>query len=188
MGDSGKEVEASLPLSKIGKVDVLKVGHHGSNTSSSDAFIKAVAPKHAVICCGKDNKYGHPHQETLNILSKYKVSTYRTDLNGTVIATSDGKNVTVKTSNIVSQDAINKAPSSTSNSTSNPKSTTPTATNNKPSTTVDTSNNKSQTVYITETGKKYHKDGCQYLKKSKTAISKDEAEKQGYVPCSKCCK
>lgn len=182
MGDSGKEVEASLPLDKIGKVDVLKIGHHGSKSSSSDVFIKAVAPKYAAICCGKDHKYGHPHQETLNTLSKYKVSTYRTDLNGTVVATSDGKNVTIKQSNVVSQAVINKAPSSTT-------STTPTtSSSNKTSTNTSTTNNKSQTVYITKTGKKYHHEGCSSLSKSKIAISLSDAEAQGYEPCSKCCK
>lgn len=83
-GDSGQEVEAKLPLKDIGKVDVLKVGHHESSTSSSEDFIKAIAPKYAVICCGKDNKHGHPHKETVNTLNKYKVTTYRTDLNGDV--------------------------------------------------------------------------------------------------------
>ena len=186
--DSGKEVEATLPLDKIGKVDVLKVGHHGSKTSSSDTFIKAVAPKYAVICCGKDNKYGHPHQETLDVLSKNNITTYRTDLNGTVIATSDGKNVTIKTGNTASQDTISKSNSGNSSSTNNKKSTTPTTTNDKPSTTVDTSNNQSQTVYITKTGKKYHQDGCSSLSKSKIAISKEDAVDKGYEPCSKCCK
>lgn len=186
MGDSGKEVEADLPLDKIGKVDVLKVGHHGSKSSSSDSFIKSVSPKNAVICCGKNNKYGHPHQETLDVLSKNNIATYRTDLNGTVIAMSDGKNVTIKTSNTASQDTISKSNNGNSSSTNNKKSTTPTTTNNNPSKTVDTSNNKSQTVYVTKTGKKYHQDGCASLSKSKIAINKDDAEKEGYTPCSKC--
>lgn len=187
MGDSGKEVEATLPLDKIGKVDVLKVGHHGSKSSSSDAFIKAVSPKNAVICCGKDNKYGHPHQETLDVLSKNNITTYRTDLNGTVIATSDGKNVTVAVKNAVTQDKISKSPNGTSGSENTSKSTTPTITNDKPSTTLDSSNNQSQTVYVTKTGKKYHQDGCSSLSKSKIAMSKEDAVAKGYEPCSKCC-
>lgn len=188
MGDSGKEVEATLPLDKIGKVDVLKVGHHGSKSSSSDAFIKAAAPKNAVICCGKGNKYGHPHQETLDVLSKNNITTYRTDLNGTVIAMSDGKNVTIKIDNATSQGTISKSNNGNSSSTNNKKSTTSTTTNDKPSTTVDTSNNQSQTVYVTKTGKKYHQDGCSSLSKSKIAISKDDAVAKGYEPCKKCCK
>ena len=63
-------------------VDVLKVGHHGSSTSSTEKFITAVKPEYAVISCGKDNEYGHPHDETLLNLAGCWI--YRTDLNGTV--------------------------------------------------------------------------------------------------------
>lgn len=65
-------------------VDILKVGHHGSNTSSDESFIKAVAPNEAVISCGKNNKYGHPHKSVLNLLEKYKIKVRRTDLEGTI--------------------------------------------------------------------------------------------------------
>lgn len=173
MGDSGKEVEADLPLDKIGKVDVLKVGHHGSKSSSSGSFIKAVSPKNAVICCGTDNKYGHPHQETLNTLSKYGVTVYRTD-SGTVVVSSNGNNISVKTTDSSNQTAKSKSKTEES------------ITSNKSYSTIDTSSKKSKTVYITKTGKKYHSDGCQYLKKSKISIDKDEAENKGYTPCSKC--
>ena len=70
--------------------DVIKVGHHGSDTSSSDEFIKAVNPEIAVICVGTDNKYEHPCQSTLDTLKKYDITVYRTDTNGTIIITSDG--------------------------------------------------------------------------------------------------
>ncbi len=79
------------------KADVLKVGHHGSSSSTSAAFIKAVSPKHAVICVGKDNDYGHPHVETLAKLSTAGIKLFRTDLQGTIIATSDGKTITFNT-------------------------------------------------------------------------------------------
>ncbi|MES2315649.1 MAG: ComEC/Rec2 family competence protein [Patescibacteria group bacterium] len=72
---------------------VLKVGHHGSRTSSSEAFVKAVAPQYAVISDGKDNKYGHPHQETLDTLNNVHAQIFRTDLLGTIIMQSDGHNV-----------------------------------------------------------------------------------------------
>ncbi len=177
MGDASKNVESTL---SIGKVDVLKVGHHGSKTASSDAFIKAVAPKYAVITCGKNNKYGHPHQETLNTLSKNKVTTYRTDLNGTVVATSDGSSVTFKVSGVAApQSSVNKTTSKTTNKVTSNTTSTKTAVTN-------TNNTKSSTVYVTKTGKKYHKDGCSSLSKSKIPISKDEAEKEGYTPCNKC--
>lgn len=64
--------------------DVLKVGHHGSKTSTCEDLIKTFKPKEAVISCGKDNKYGHPHQEVLNRLRKYNIKIRRTDLEGTI--------------------------------------------------------------------------------------------------------
>ena len=73
--------------------DVLKVGHHGSNSSTSDAFLVAVSPKYAVISVGKGNTYGHPTQTTLDKLKKASVTVYRTDVNGTVVATCDGQNI-----------------------------------------------------------------------------------------------
>lgn len=73
--------------------DVLKVGHHGSDSSSSDAFLRATTPKYAVISCGEDNSYGHPHRETLNALEKLNglEKLLRTDYDKTIIFTSDGK-------------------------------------------------------------------------------------------------
>lgn len=79
------------------KSDVLKFGHHGSSTSTSKGFLEAVSPKYGVLLCGVDNSYGHPHKETLDKISKYKIETYRTDEQGTIILTSDGKNITWKT-------------------------------------------------------------------------------------------
>ena len=73
--------------------DVIKFGHHGSSSSSSPAFIEAVSPKYGIISCAKDNKYGHPHRETLDIIKKYNIKTFRTDTDGEIILTSDGKNI-----------------------------------------------------------------------------------------------
>lgn len=72
---------------------VLKVGHHGSRTSTSPAFVAAVAPAYAVISDGVDNKYGHPHQETLDTLADFGAKVFRTDLLGTIVMKSDGQNV-----------------------------------------------------------------------------------------------
>lgn len=76
------------------KADVLKVGHHGSSSSTSLAFLKTVSPKYAVISAGKGNKYDHPHSETLTKLAAAGVQVFRTDLMGTIVATSDGENIT----------------------------------------------------------------------------------------------
>jgi len=70
---------------------VLKVGHHGSRTSTSQSFINKVNPQYAVISAGNGNSYGHPHKETLDKLKAKNVNTYRTDLNGNIVFDSDGK-------------------------------------------------------------------------------------------------
>jgi competence protein ComEC len=77
------------------RADVLKVGHHGSNTSTSFAFLDAVDPDVAVISCGLDNAYGHPSDKLLLRLQAYGVQVYRTDLDGTVTLLLDGTNVKV---------------------------------------------------------------------------------------------
>lgn len=75
--------------------DVLKVGHHGSKTSTYEEFIKKVSPSIAVISVGEDNVYNHPHPEAISILKEYAESIYRTDKDGTVIVSSDGQELSV---------------------------------------------------------------------------------------------
>lgn len=73
--------------------DVLKIGHHGSSSSTSKEFLDAVDPKYAVIMCGKNNDYKHPNKETINRLKKAGIPVYRTDEGGTVVCTSDGTSI-----------------------------------------------------------------------------------------------
>ena len=70
--------------------DILKVGHHGSKTSTSEKWLEAVDPQFAVISCGLDNDYGHPHKNLVNRLEKFDIEYYRTDLEGNVLFKSDG--------------------------------------------------------------------------------------------------
>lgn len=74
--------------------DVLKVGHHGSSTSTSDKFLNAVKPKYAVICVGRDNRYNHPVKSVMEKLKKNNIDVYRTDECGNIVLTSDGENIT----------------------------------------------------------------------------------------------
>lgn len=74
--------------------DVLKVGHHGSRTSTTAVFLEAVSPQYAVICVGEGNVYGHPHEEVLSRLDGTDVEVFRTDLQGTIVFTSDGTTLT----------------------------------------------------------------------------------------------
>ncbi len=78
-------------------VDVLKVGHHGSDTSTNKSFLDKVSPNYAVISVGKGNSYNHPALSTIELLQEYTSNIYRTDLNGTVIISSDGIDIEVKT-------------------------------------------------------------------------------------------
>lgn len=78
------------------KADVLKVGHHGSNTSTSQQFLQRVQPQIAVISAGKDNSYGHPHKEVLVRLKKAGVKILRTDEQGHILCVSDGEKITIQ--------------------------------------------------------------------------------------------
>ncbi len=75
------------------KSDILKIGHHGSNKSISESLLGFVSPQYAVIFVGKDNSYGHPHKETLDILEKFEIPVLRTDESGMIKITSDSENI-----------------------------------------------------------------------------------------------
>ena len=96
-GDSPEKIEHYLAAldGKSLKSDVLKVGHHGSRTSTSPEFVGFVSPAYAAISLGAGNSYGHPHKETLETLNQFGVKIFRTDLIGTVVMKSDGENLKV---------------------------------------------------------------------------------------------
>lgn len=77
------------------KSDVLKVGHHGSDSSCTNEFLKQVQPDYAIISVGKDNDYGHPDDSTLNRLEQAGAQIFRTDMNGTIIVKSNGESISV---------------------------------------------------------------------------------------------
>ena len=84
MGDAGVDKEKDiLDKYNLSNVDVLKVGHHGSKTSSSVNFINGIKPKYSLISVGKNNKYGHPKKEVLSTLVDSKI--YRTNIDGSII-------------------------------------------------------------------------------------------------------
>lgn len=93
-GDAQAVSEAEMLASgRTLKADVLKVGHHGSVSSTTDAFLAKVAPAYAVISVGKGNDYGHPARSTMQRLKVHGIPVYRTDENGTIAAVSDGKSI-----------------------------------------------------------------------------------------------
>lgn len=170
-GDAEQVIETQLLNSDI-DADVLKVGHHGAGSSSAPSFIKAVSPEIAVISCGRDNSYGHPDYETLAILNEVGADIYRTDEQGTIQVTADQhKKITVdKKASTVKENAP------------------PTENNGEQEENNDNSvinDNQSEVVYRTNTGKKYHRSGCSYLK-SKIETTVSEAQAMGLGPCSGC--
>ena len=159
-------------------VDVLKVGHHGSRTSTNAALATSLSPTYAVISYGIGNSYGHPTQEALDALSGTTV--YGTGVNGTVTIESDGTSLSAsaeKDGTVVAGDT---------DSGSEPSDSTGAAAAGATSSQTDAGDGSDPTVYTTKTGGKYHREGCQYLRKSKIPISLSEAKAQGLEPCSKC--
>lgn len=174
-GDAQAESEAEMIKKGYNlRSDVLKVGHHGSESSTSPNFLKKVSPKYAVISCGKNNDYGHPHKITLQKLTAAKVQIFRTDLQGTIVITSDGN--TIKVNKKASAIKINAPPAKSSSY----------KRTNKNATQAKVSNNQNITVYITKTGKCYHRAGCSGLKRSCIPITLKDAKARGYKACPNC--
>lgn len=107
MGDAEKESEADIIKEGYNlKADILRVGHHGSSTSSTKEFLDKVQPTYSVISLGNDNSYGHPHRETIESLDNIDSIILRTDLLGTIVFETDGKKITLI--NVVNLDKPNK--------------------------------------------------------------------------------
>lgn len=156
------------------KADVLKVGHHGSKSSSSNAFLNAVNPKYAVISVGKNNDYGHPNSETLARLNSRKVDVYRTDIHGTVIAVSDGDTIKIKSPDTLNN--VNVSETSVNNTSSN-------------ITETVQADDSRRTVYVSKnSGKIYHYDKTCSGLKNPNEMTLEEAQNDGLRACSKCAK
>ena len=180
-GDAETQSESEmLRLGSQLKVDVLKVGHHGSSSSSTAAFLKLVAPKYAIISVGKGNSYGHPTSAALERLGSIGATIYRTDESGTIVCESDGETITFKT---LGSSVQPRAPSSASAAVSAPSSSDIVV---APVPAPSQGSNQGVTVYGTKTGAKYHSDGCCYLAKSKISMTLSAAKAKGLTACSVC--
>ena len=146
------------------QADVLKVGHHGSSTSSSQAFLQAVKPKYAVISVGVGNSYHHPEEEALQRLQSIGAEIYRTDLQGNIVCTTDGKNIAFNCNSVSDTEVYADA-----------------ARNNTPA---------EEIVYIAnKKSKKFHLESCASLPDEENRIyleDREEAISLGYTPCGTC--
>jgi len=98
MGDAEKEIERELlELNFDLRAEVVKIGHHGSSSSSTEEFLKAVDPKYAIIQCGQDNAFGHPHLSVIRRLERLGIKIFRNDLNGQISVFSDGEKMDIIT-------------------------------------------------------------------------------------------
>jgi competence protein ComEC len=96
MGDAEAHAEHALLARGLqGPIDVLKVGHHGSRTSSTEALLGALSPRVAIVSAGVGNRFGHPHAEVIDRLTAHEAAVFRTDRDGGIVATSDGRALTI---------------------------------------------------------------------------------------------
>lgn len=175
-GDAEALVEDELIRKGVGlSADILKCGHHGSSSSTSEAFLMAVSPSAAVISCGEGNKYGHPHDETLDILTKRNIPIMRTDTLGDITVTCDGKLIEI--SSALGEVTHIKPKNPTANTIASSQPETYTAV---------------KTFYIgNKNSKVFHKSDCSSVynmkKENKVELSsRDDAISQGYKPCGNC--
>ena len=200
MGDAEKEIESNL---NPGDVDLIKVGHHGSHSSSTRDFLNRVTPEYAVITCGKDNKYGHPHKETMDTLKDMNIEVHRSDECGNIIFKSTGNGLTTncskasytpgKTSQEINTNKTKKIITPNNHKTKAHNTNTVPSENHKvikkPSV-LETDINpepSSDIVYWTPKGKSYHTTkSCPTLSRSKTILSGTQAESGKSDPCDRC--
>lgn len=184
-GDAETEAETDMLQSGIDiKADVLHTGHHGSASSSSRDFIDRVAPAYAVISCGRDNPYGHPHEQTLDTLREYDVQVFRTDEQGSIVAVSDGSSITWNREPSQTWSAGTRAESDTASPADTP------APLPGPDTIIP--GDSAVTYVLNHNTHKFHEPGCSSVPDIKesnredTSLSREEILEVGYVPCKIC--
>lgn len=185
-GDAEREAEqAILNRDEDISANVLKVGHHGSDTSTSYVWLREIMPEYAIISVGKGNSYNHPTDEVLSRLRDADVQTYRTDLNGDIFLTSDGKTISITSDKTASKDEIFKAGEVVTEKV--------TQATTQPVVTEKADNNAAGQNYVLNTNtKKFHYPSCSSVKQMKAKNRKDytgtrdELIDMGYSPCGKC--
>lgn len=169
--------------------DVLSLAHHGSQSSTTWDFLEASTPSWAVISCGTDNRYGHPSADTMGRLSSMNIPVFRTDKQGTIVALSDGENISWNQepcNDYSSGDASSEVSTPPSGDFS-PETSTPSSPDSSLSE-AQPSDSSGAMVWIPATGEKYHSiPDCGRMNPAKASqITESEAISRGYAPCSKC--
>lgn len=198
-GDAGEAAEADILDNGIDiSADVYHVGHHGSKTSTSEDFFKAVSPEYALISCAEGNSYGHPHAQTLNTLRINGVKVYRTDEDGSIVATSDGKKITFSVPPSETWKAGEPEESSkTARQTETSDSTAASQSEGKEKSKAveelpqeKTASAPSELTYVLNIKtKKFHRPSCNSLptaNRKDTSESRESVVAQGYAPCKNC--
>ncbi len=162
--------------------DVLKVAHHGSSSGTGRKFLEAVDPSVAVISCGENNSYGHPHRETLSALNDRGVDVYRTDLDGTVIISSDGEKLSAETENYDYENTTFYTGKETEITEE---------TTGKKEQSAFVKNNSNESYIGNKNSRKFHTVHCSAIKvmSSDNKVyfkNRQEAVSQGYTPCQSC--
>jgi beta-lactamase superfamily II metal-dependent hydrolase len=179
-GDAEDKTEKSLS-GKIGDVDVFYVGHHGSETSNTLSFLEEIAPELCIISSeGPAGQYENPNWDVMKRLLAFTPDIFATYMSGTLVVTVDDGDVSVSADGserltLDNYGGTQKANDSAGKDAEKAKKKTP-----------KKDAGSGTAVYVTDSGEKYHADGCRYLKKSKHKISLADAKKQGYKPCSVC--
>lgn len=184
-GDAEREVEqAILNRGADLSATVLKVGHHGSDTSTTYPFLREIMPEYAIISVGKGNSYGHPTDNNLSRLRDADVTVYRTDLNGDIFVTSDGQSVSISSDKSVSKDEIMTPGGDVTTSPPSFK---------EPDQSQENATSSECTDYIVNTNtRKFHYPSCGSVKKMKESNkmyytgTRDELISKGYDPCGNC--
>ncbi len=190
-GDAEREAEQVILDSGVDlSSTVLKVGHHGSDTSTTYPFLREIMPKYAVISVGDGNSYGHPDDNTLSRLRDADVKVFRTDIQGDIYCTSDGKTVTMSVARNADADTL-KAPSSIIEVIPNkPQQETPTYETQTPK--LEEVLPIGITYILNNNSKKFHYSDCgsasRISEKNKGSYTgtRDELIAMGYSPCGNC--
>ncbi len=205
MGDAEvAEEEELLAAKSLSPVTVLKVGHHGASTSTSEAFLKSVSPMYAVISVGKGNTYGHPTQQTLTRLGDAGIQVFRTDLQGDILCESDGKTVTFSVARNADIDTLVGVTDHTTESGIETKERPQETEDSEPVEQTERADNAADTEYPQSTEhagstyilnintKKFHFPGCASAGRIKAENrreytgSRDALLAEGYSPCGNC--